>query len=119
MLMRSPVPADVYLCVEPVDFRKGMIGLATLVESEFDLNPFSGQLFVFCNRRRNQIKILYWDRNGFCLWQKRLEQDRFPWFKPGGNDLESLSMRQLEWLLEGLDPHSVEGLQERKYSSVC
>ncbi len=118
MLMRSPSLAEVYLCVEPVDFRKGMISLATLVESEFDLNPFSGQLFVFCNRRRDQVKILYWDRNGFCLWQKRLEQDRFPWFEPAGDDLERLSRRQLEWLLEGLNPRSIKGHQERKYSSV-
>ncbi len=71
--------AVVYLCRDTVDFRKGINGLAVLVEETLQLDPFSEHLFVFCNRRRNRIKILYWERNGFCLWQKRLERDRFAW----------------------------------------
>ena len=59
-------------------------------------------LFVFCNKRRNQIKILYWDRNGFCLWQKRLEKDKYMWLKSDNNSME-ISMKELEWLLDGLD----------------
>ena len=62
-----------------MDFRKGINGLSVLVEEQLIHNPFSGQLFVFINRRRDKIKILYWERAGFCLWQKRLEQERFKW----------------------------------------
>ena len=69
----------VYLAIGNTDMRKAINGLSILVESNMDLDPFSGHLFVFCNRGRNILKILYWDRNGFCLWQKRLEKDRFRW----------------------------------------
>jgi transposase len=57
------------LCSQPVDFRKGMLGLSALVEANLSLNPFAETLFVFCNRQRSGIKMLYWQRNGFCLWQ--------------------------------------------------
>ena len=69
----------VYLCREPVDFRKGLHALAVLVESQLRHDPFSAQLYVFCNRQRKGIKMLFWERNGFCLWQKKLERDRFHW----------------------------------------
>ena len=72
---RSPI----YLCLEPVDFRKGIRSLSILVESVLRQDSMSGQLFVFRNRGRDKIKILYWQRNGFCLWAKQLEQDRFHW----------------------------------------
>ena len=66
------------LCGAPHN-RKGINGLAVLVEEALHHDPFSEQLFVFCNRTRDKIKILYWERNGFCLWQKRLERARFKW----------------------------------------
>ncbi len=66
----------VYLCRDPVNFRRGINGLAVLVEDTLRLDPFAEQLYIFYNRRRNQIKVLYW-ANGFCLWQKRLEKSRF------------------------------------------
>ena len=68
---------EVWLCVEPVDFRKQITGLATLVQDVLAMDPFSTQLFVFTNRRRTQCRILYWERCGFVLWQKRLERARF------------------------------------------
>lgn len=64
---------DIYLHKAPVDFRKGINGLSLIVEQHMNLNPFSEALFVFCNRTRDKLKVLYWQRNGFCLWQKRLE----------------------------------------------
>lgn len=67
----------VHLCGEPEDFRKGIHGLAVLVEKSLQRIPFSEQLFVFCNRRRDKVKILYWERSGFCMWQKRLKRERF------------------------------------------
>jgi transposase len=94
---------EVYLHRDPIDFRKGINGLAILVEQALTLSPFSEQLFVFCNRRRDRIKILYWESNGFCLWQKRLEQDRFHWPRRRQAPVVMLSTQQLNWLLDGYD----------------
>ncbi len=71
----------VYLCSASVDFRKGMHSLAVLVETHLQKDPFADGLFVFCNRQRTSVKIIYWERNGFCFWQKRLEKERFFWPK--------------------------------------
>ncbi|MBL0379459.1 MAG: IS66 family insertion sequence element accessory protein TnpB [Desulfofustis sp. PB-SRB1] len=62
----------VYVAVGATDLRKSINGLALLVEEQFELNLFGGSLFAFCNRRRDLVKILYWDGSGFCLWMKRL-----------------------------------------------
>ena len=67
----------VYLYPKPVDFRKSINGLAALVELDIKVEVFNPVLFVFLNRTRSQVKILYWERNGFCLWLKRLEAERF------------------------------------------
>lgn len=101
--MLLPGGMQVYVAVGSVDMRKSIDGLSALVAREFDLDPFGGRLFVFGNRRRNMVKVLYWDRNGFCLWQKRLERERFRWPESGAEVLE-LEQRQLQWLLDGLDP---------------
>jgi transposase len=92
----------VYLAVGSTDMRKAINGLSIMVEQAMDLNPFSGDLFVFCNRRRNIIKILYWDRNGFCLWHKRLEEHRFKW-PQSEQEVMTIDRHQLQWLLYGLD----------------
>jgi len=92
----------VYLALGSTDMRKAINGLSILVEQAMDLNPFSGDLFVFCNRRQNIIKILYWDENGFCLWQKRLEEHRFKWPRLPEQVL-AINREQLNWLLAGLD----------------
>ena len=107
----------VYLCRDAVDFRKGINGLAVLVEETLQLDPFSEQLFVFCNRGRNRIKILYWERNGFCLWQKRLERDRFAW--PRDDEvLVTLTGKQLNWLLDGVDLWALRPHKRLAYRSV-
>lgn len=105
----------VYLAMGDTDMRKAINGLSILVESIFSLDPFSGHLFVFTNRRRNILKILYWDRNGFCLWQKRLEKHRFRWPVSFDNVVE-IEGRELLWLLEGLDPRSVRGHDRLQFS---
>jgi transposase len=92
----------VYLALGSTDMRKSINGLSIIVEQTMELNPFSGELFVFCNRRRNIIKILYWDRNGFCLWHKRLEEDRFNW-PESEKEVMTIDQSQLQWLLYGLD----------------
>jgi len=95
-------PKRVYLALGSTDMRKAINGLSVLVEQALDLNPFTGDLFVFCNRRRNIIKILYWDENGFCLWHKRLEKHRFKWPKLA-EQVYAIDRKQLSWLLAGLD----------------
>ena len=92
----------VYVAVGATDMRKSINGLSLLVEEHFRLDLFSGSLFAFCNRSRNRVKILYWDRNGFCLWLKRLEQDTFRWPETESEVLE-ISRAALDWLLHGLD----------------
>ena len=93
----------VYLCRDPVDFRKSIDGLAAIVEQAFGVNPFGSSLHVFVNTRRTKIKALYWHRNGFCLWYKRLERERFAWPGRGVGETLPVTMRELEWLLEGFD----------------
>jgi len=95
-------PGRVYVAVGSTDMRKAINGLSILVEQAMGKNPFSGDLFVFCNRLRTIVKILYWDHNGFCLWHKRLEKDRFKW-PQSIDEVITIDQRQLQWLLSGLD----------------
>jgi len=95
-------PDRVYLACGSTDLRKSIDGLAALAREAFALDPFSSCLFVFCNRRRDKLKILQWDHNGFWLYYRRLERGRFQW--PAANEGVTLSItrRQLRWLLDGL-----------------
>ena len=102
-MMRPPNSlAEVYLCLDPVDFRKQINGLAALVADVLALDPFSEHLFVFTNRKRDRVKVLYWERSGFVLWMKRLERERFAWPR-GEGAVATLSGQQLNWLLDGFD----------------
>lgn len=91
----------VFLAPGTTDLRKSINGLSALVEEELRLDPFTGYVFGFCNRKRDLIKLLYWDRNGFALWMKRLEKDRFAWPEAADQAL-ALTGRELRWLLDGL-----------------
>jgi transposase len=94
----------VYLYRDSVDFRKQINGLSMIVQEAMVLDPFAQALFVFTNRSRTRIKILYWQRNGFCLWLKRLEKDKFCWPTPGEQQsVLTLDGQQLHWLLDGFD----------------
>lgn len=106
---------SIYLKLGPTDMRKSINTLSILVEGSMKLNPFSEGLFVFCNRRQDNIKILYWDKNGFCLWQKRLEKDRFPW-PDKFEDIIRISGKELGWLLNGLD--ITKAYKALKYETV-
>jgi transposase len=101
--MRPAEKVVVHLCREPVDFRKAINGLSILVAEELELDPFTAHVFAFCNRRRDQVKLLVWERNGFVLWQKRLEKDRFPWPRAMDEEVVELTGRELNWLLDGID----------------
>lgn len=96
-------PSNVYVYTDKVDFRKSINGLVMLIEQELALSPFSEALFVFCNQRRDKIKIVYWDKTGFAMWYKVLQKDRFKW--PNMQDKHTLHLteQQLHWLLNGMD----------------
>jgi len=95
----------VYLALGPTDLRKSINGLSIIVQESFKLNPFSRNMFVFCNRKQDKIKILEWDRNGFWLHYKRLEKSKFRW--PNGTEGSTIIIdeREFRWLLDGLSIH--------------
>lgn len=103
MMRPSDALPYVYLCTEPVDFRKAIGGLSLIVEQELGLSPFEQTLFVFINRRRDKVKILYWEKNGFCLWYKRLEKQTFKWIPQIHTATITLTGEQLNRLLDGFD----------------
>ena len=93
----------VYLALGSTDLRKSIDGLAVLVKEGFELDPFSPCLFVFCNRKRDKLKILHWQVNGFWLYYRRLERGKFNWpDKNSAIELKAITYRQLRWLLDGL-----------------
>ena len=112
-----PSHVRVFLAPGNTDMRKQINTLSILVEDTLRLDPFSGHLFVFCNHCRNILKVLYWDRNGFCLWQKRLEKHRFKWPQNRVEVLE-IAPRELGFILEGLDLRAVMPLDELNYTSM-
>ena len=100
-MFRFEAQLKVYVHREAVDFRKSINGLAALVEQALGLDPFAAALYVFANQRRNRVKILGWETNGFWLLMKRLETDRFVWPRADQAVIE-LTIEQLHWLLEGI-----------------
>lgn len=100
-MWRSPPDVAIYLCLGHVDMRKSINSLTVLVEGQLQATAGSGDLYVFCNRARTLIKVLYWDRNGYCLWQKRIRGLRFPW-PADETAMRAVGWEQLWLLLDGL-----------------
>ncbi|ORC54742.1 hypothetical protein BZK31_25530, partial [Pseudomonas floridensis] len=99
-MMRPDTKVEkVYLYPKPVDFRKSIDGLAALVELDIKVAVFDPVLFVFLNKPRNRVKILYWERNGFCLWLKRLESERFKTSPDVTDEAIVLTVQELNWML--------------------
>jgi len=117
MRPRHDLP-KVYLCRDVVDMRKSINGLSVLVEGYLMLNPFEPHLFAFCNRRRDKVKILYWEGNGFVVWYKRLEKARFYWPREMDGDVITLTGQQLNWLLDGYDLSKLKPHKKLSYSTV-
>lgn len=115
--MLTIAPSRVYLALGSTDMRKSISGLSILVEDSLEMNPFSGSLFVFCNRRRSMIKVLYWDRNEFCLWMKRLEKHSFQW-PSSPEEVMEIDHRQFRWLLDGLKPHQACAHEPLSYTTL-
>ena len=108
--LRPAQPVRVYLARGATDLRKSIDGLCALVSYSFELDPMSASVFVFCNRDRDKLKILYWDNNGFWLLYRRLETGRFRWPRGTASGERAcgegpllIDRRQLQWLLDGLD----------------
>ncbi len=100
----------IWLYAKPTDMRRSFTGLTAMAKNLMNEDPLSGNFFVFINRRQTQIKILYFDRSGFCIWAKRLEQGRFNYNKTAG-EKQMLNGMQLKLIIEGID---IKNTRQRK-----
>ncbi len=103
-MIHLPASVRVYLCLKPCDMRRSFDGLHALVRDHLELDALAGHLYLFANKRRDRLKILYWDRDGFAIWAKRLEQGSYviPCGEPGSRRME-ISSEELSALLSGID----------------
>jgi transposase len=104
-MIHLPASVRVYLCLTPCDMRKSFDSLHALVREHLDLDPFAGHLFMFTSRRKDRVKILYWDRDGFALWSKRLEEGTYavPFDDGGAERGREITAQELGALLSGID----------------
>lgn len=117
--MKSPNQfKKVFIHRDYVDMRKAINGLSQIVESAQMGELMEPHLFVFSGKKRSVIKILYFDKSGFCLWQKRLEQDKFPWPKKSLDVVVTITPEQLSWLLDGYDVFKLKPFAELNYDRV-
>jgi transposase len=100
-MLMQPNALKILLCTAPTDMRKSINGLCFLVDGDLGENPSCGTVYVFCNRAKDKLKLLYWDGNGFCLLYTRLEKGRFK--IPRESHSLSISSDELRWLLQGID----------------
>ena len=117
--MMRPVDTglSIYFYRTPVDFRKAIDGLSAYVQSVMGKDPFDKSLYVFISKRRNKVKILYYERCGFVLWYKRLDEEKFHW--PNADDnVITLSTQQINWLLDGFNLNAMTPHAEKRYSYV-
>jgi transposase len=117
-MIHLPASVRVYLCLSPCDMRKSFDSLHALVREQLQLDPFAGHLFVFVSRRRDRLKILYWDRDGFALWSKRLEEGTYavPW-EDGGVGRREITAQELGALLSGIDLSRAQ--RRKRYQRVA
>jgi transposase len=108
-MIHLPASVRVYLCLSPCDMRRSFDGLHALVRDHLRLEAFAGHLYLFANRRKDRLKILYWDRDGFAIWAKRLEQGSYaiPCGEPGSQRFE-ITIGELAALLSGIDLSTAE-----------
>jgi transposase len=103
-MIHLPASVRVYLCLSPCDMRRSFDGLHALVRDHLQLDAFAGHLYLFANKRKDRLKLLYWDNNGFAIWAKRLEAGTFviPCGEPGSRRFE-ITVEELAALLSGID----------------
>ena len=102
MLGDITVAKEIYIACGYTDMRKSIDGLASVVQEQFHLDPFSQSLFLFCGKRRDRLKVLLWEGDGFVLLYKRLEKGSFKWPRKE-SEVRSLSWQEFRWLMEGLE----------------
>lgn len=117
-MMRVDEDVEIYLHRAPVDFRKQINGLSALVEQELELDPFANVVYGFINRAKNRVKLLYWNKNGFCLFLKRIEARRFVWPDASNDDVVVVRSDQLDWLLGGYDVFRFPPSEQVFYKAV-
>jgi transposase len=100
-VIRPSGDVRIHLYRQPVDMRKAIIGLVSIAEGEMGSDPFSADLFIFCNRARTLVKMVVWEGNGFVLWMKRLKKSRFKWPLSGSEGVLQLTVQEINWLLDG------------------
>ncbi len=103
--------AHIYLACGYTDMRKSIDGLALLVRDQFSLDPYSDSLFLFCGKRSDRLKGLYWEGDGFVLLYKRLEQGRFQWPRTP-EEAKCITGQQYRWLMEGLKIEQPKALKD-------
>jgi transposase len=118
-MIHLPASVRVYLCLSPCDMRRSFDGLHTLVRDHLQLDPFAGHLYLFANRRKDRLKILYWDRSGFAIWAKRLEAGVFaiPSGEPGSRRFE-ITAEELGALLSGIDLQQANRLKRYRRNAA-
>ena len=118
-MMHLPASVRVYLCASACDMRKSFDGLHALVTQSMKLDAFAGHLFVFSNRRRDRIKILYWDRDGFAVWAKRLEEGTYAMpFDETTERRREITAAELGALLSGIDLSQAKRRKRYRLKSV-
>ena len=101
-MLKGFTPGKIYIITGYTDLRLGLDGLGTIVQNQYHLDPFQDALFMFCGRRTDRIKALYWDTNGFVLLYKRLEQGTFKWPR-NVSEAKEISNEQYRWLANGFE----------------
>lgn len=118
-MLKLPEHTRIYLALEPINMHRSFDGLAILAQEVVKQNPLSGHLFVFHNKARDKVKMLLWDRNGFCIFYKRLEKYRFKFPKLKNVSHITISAQELELLLDGIDIVKLKRLPELEYGIVA
>ena len=113
-MFRLVADLKVYLHRERLDFRAGINSLAVLVQEVMERDPFAPAVFAFCNRRRDRMKLLFFDRSGFVMVLKRLSEDRFRWPRRE-TTVVTLTTEQLHWILDGIDMNAMVRHPVRQY----
>ena len=105
----------VYLHRDYVDFRKAINGLVEIVESQMSLSPYQDAIFVFCSKTKDKLKVIHWDKTGFVMWYKRLEQSKYAWPVRHDDEVIELTPEQWQWLLSGYNIVLMQGHEALHY----
>ena len=109
---------DIYIACGYTDMRKQIDGLATIVQQQFQLDPFQPSLFLFCGKRRDRIKALLWESDGFVLLYKRLENGNFKWPRKD-SDVRAITWQEFRWLMEGLELEHPKAIRAAVPGQFC